>query len=112
MDNSDLWVNHRELNIGLTLRPADCPSLDIEIGPTNMNKSVWVIEEAVRLCPDGHPHKSSLLNNLGTLPFRRFEHLGLSDTNKFISVKEEAVRLTMMVILTSFRCPTTSAICF
>jgi hypothetical protein len=60
-----------------------------------MNKSVSVFEEAVRLTADGHPDKSSRLNNLGISLSRRFERLGdLSDMNKSVSVMEEAVRLT------------------
>jgi len=62
---------------------------------SDMNKSVSVLEEAVRLTPDGRPDKLSSLSNLGSSLLRRFERLGdLSDMNKSISMFEEAVQLT------------------
>jgi hypothetical protein len=61
----------------------------------DIQNSVSMSEEAVRLTPDGHPDKPSFLNNLGNSLLRRFERLGdPSDMTKSVSVKEEAVRLT------------------
>jgi hypothetical protein len=54
---------------------------------SDMNKSISLKEEAVRLTADGHPDKPSRLNNLGISLLRRFERLGdLSDMNKSVSV--------------------------
>ncbi|KAJ7734062.1 hypothetical protein B0H16DRAFT_1695911 [Mycena metata] len=61
----------------------------------DIKKSVLVLEDAVRLTPDGHPDKPSRLNNLGRSLVCRFERLGdLSDINKSVLMFEDAVKLT------------------
>jgi hypothetical protein len=58
----------------------------------DIHNSVLMLEDTVRLTPDGHPDKPSLLNNLSTSLARSFECLGnLSDINKSILMFEEAV---------------------
>ncbi|KAJ7867030.1 CHAT domain-containing protein [Mycena leptocephala] len=50
---------------------------------------------SLMLTPDGHPDKPGWLNNLGNSLSRRFERLGdLSDINKSVLMKEDAVQLT------------------
>jgi hypothetical protein len=62
---------------------------------SDINKSILMYEDTVRLTPDGHPSKPSWLNNLGNSLFRRSERLGdLSDINKSVLMYEDAVRLT------------------
>ncbi|KAJ7922210.1 CHAT domain-containing protein [Mycena leptocephala] len=61
----------------------------------DINKCVWVMQEVVRLTPDGHPDKSLRLDNLGYALFTRFKQLGdLDDLNKSVSMGEDAVHLT------------------
>lgn len=40
----------------------------------DINKSILMFEDAVRLTPEGHPDKPALLSNLGRSLFTRFEH--------------------------------------
>ncbi|KAF7358269.1 hypothetical protein MVEN_00876000 [Mycena venus] len=64
-------------------------------GLEDINKSGKMLEDAVQLTPDGHPDKSSRLNNLGNSLAHRFERLGdLSDINKSVLLFEDAVQLT------------------
>ncbi|KAJ7810356.1 CHAT domain-containing protein [Mycena olivaceomarginata] len=52
-------------------------------------------EDAVRLIPDSHPDKPTMLNNLSNLLLGRFEQLGdLNDLNMSIMMTEDAVLLT------------------
>jgi hypothetical protein len=61
----------------------------------DINKSILMSEDAVRLTPDGHPDKPFLLNTLGNSLCCRFECFGdLGDINKSILMKEDAVQLT------------------
>ncbi|KAJ7865997.1 CHAT domain-containing protein [Mycena olivaceomarginata] len=61
----------------------------------DINQSIEMLEDALRLTPDGHPDKPSLLNNFGSSLACRFEQLGdLSDINKSVLMKEDAVKLT------------------
>ncbi|KIJ30067.1 hypothetical protein M422DRAFT_187633, partial [Sphaerobolus stellatus SS14] len=61
----------------------------------DLNQSVLKFHEAVQLTPDGHPSKSSSLNNLGSLLLTRFEQLGdMTDLNQSVLKFQEAVQLT------------------
>ncbi|KAJ7435191.1 TPR-like protein [Mycena latifolia] len=61
----------------------------------DINRSVEMLKDAVRLTPDGHPDKPGRLNNLGHSLSRHFEQLGdLSDLNKAIMMFKDAVQLT------------------
>ncbi|KDQ54449.1 hypothetical protein JAAARDRAFT_697356, partial [Jaapia argillacea MUCL 33604] len=61
---------------------------------TDINSSIRVTEDAVRLTPDDHPDEPRRLNNLGTSLLRRFEHLGkIIDINHSIRAIEDAVQL-------------------
>jgi hypothetical protein len=60
-------------------------------GLSDLNTSVSVQEDAVRLTPDGHPNKPSRLKNLGSSLLRRFECLGdLSDIKRAGTMFEKA----------------------
>ncbi|KAJ7127713.1 hypothetical protein C8R44DRAFT_851098, partial [Mycena epipterygia] len=61
----------------------------------DIKKCVSVMEDVVRLTPDGHLDKPSRLNHLSGALQRCFEHLGdLADLNKSILMGEDAVHLT------------------
>ncbi|KAJ7476438.1 CHAT domain-containing protein [Mycena latifolia] len=61
----------------------------------DINRSVEMLENAVRPTPDGHPDKPGRLNNLGNSLLGRFEQLDdLSDLNKSTMMFKDAVRLT------------------
>ncbi|KAJ7208241.1 TPR-like protein, partial [Mycena pura] len=59
------------------------------------NQSVDMLEDALRLTPDGHLDIPERLNDLGLSLLRRFQRLGdLSDINKAVLMLEDAVQLT------------------
>jgi hypothetical protein len=73
-------------------------SSDCHLQPSNIdsiNTTIIMLKHAVEPTPEGHPDKTSLLNNVGSSLLRRFERLGdLDDINKSILMFDDAVRLT------------------
>ncbi|KAF8157619.1 CHAT domain-containing protein [Mycena galopus ATCC 62051] len=62
---------------------------------SDLNKSIMMEEEALRLTLDGHPGRPGRLSSLSHSLFHHFEQLGdLSDLNKSIMILEQAVELT------------------
>jgi hypothetical protein len=63
--------------------------------PSDIKKSILMLEDAIQLTPDGHPDKPLLFNHLGNSLLCCFNQSGdLSDINKSISMTEKAVQLT------------------
>ncbi|KAJ7640241.1 CHAT domain-containing protein [Mycena rosella] len=67
-----------------------------QLGEVNdLNKCVQVMQDAIRLTPDGHPDKLLRLTNLGASFFYRFQQLGdMDDISRFISIGEDTVHQT------------------
>ncbi|KAF5338678.1 hypothetical protein D9758_018028 [Tetrapyrgos nigripes] len=64
----------------------DCVEIDM---------AVQLMEEAIKLTPDGHADKASWLNTIGVAFLQRFEHLReLGDIGHAIQVMQQAVDLT------------------
>ncbi|THU91122.1 hypothetical protein K435DRAFT_567229, partial [Dendrothele bispora CBS 962.96] len=62
---------------------------------TAIDNAVQLMEEVIKLTPDGHTKKAARLGNLGTAFHSRFEYLGeLKDIENAIFVKQQAVDLT------------------
>ncbi|THU83021.1 TPR-like protein [Dendrothele bispora CBS 962.96] len=62
---------------------------------TVIDNAVQVMEEVIKLTPDGHADKAGRFNNLGAAFYHRFERLGeLKDIENAIDVKRQAVDLT------------------
>ncbi|THU88185.1 hypothetical protein K435DRAFT_969583 [Dendrothele bispora CBS 962.96] len=62
---------------------------------TAIDNAVELMEEVIKLTPDGHADKAERLNNLRTAFSCRFERLGkLKDIENAIDVKRQAVNLT------------------
>jgi hypothetical protein len=60
---------------------------------SDIDKSILMFEDALRLTADSHPNKPSWLNNLDNSLAHRFECLGdLSDIHKSGQMFEEAAR--------------------
>ncbi|THU95134.1 TPR-like protein [Dendrothele bispora CBS 962.96] len=60
-----------------------------------IDNAVQLMEEVIKLTPDGHADKAEWLNNLGTAFQSRFQRLGeLKDIENAIDVKQQAVNLT------------------
>ncbi|THU89253.1 hypothetical protein K435DRAFT_969185 [Dendrothele bispora CBS 962.96] len=62
---------------------------------TAIDNAVQLMEEVVKLTPDGHTEKASRLGELGNALQRRFQHLSrLEDLENLIFVNQQAVNLT------------------
>ncbi|THU77761.1 hypothetical protein K435DRAFT_973847, partial [Dendrothele bispora CBS 962.96] len=62
---------------------------------TAVDNAVQLIEEVIKLTPDGHTEKARRLSNLGNAFFHRFEQLGdLGDIENAILINQKAVDLT------------------
>ncbi|THU88181.1 TPR-like protein [Dendrothele bispora CBS 962.96] len=62
---------------------------------TTIDNAVQLMEEVIKLTPDGHIRKARRLGNLGNAFLCRFEHLGkLGDIDNAILVNQQAVDLT------------------
>ncbi|KAJ7493910.1 CHAT domain-containing protein [Mycena latifolia] len=61
----------------------------------DIDRSVLMFKEAVKTCPEGHPNRTSGLNNLATVLYHRFNVCGdIGDLNESILACTEAVRLS------------------
>ena len=74
-----LWVHYRQLRAG---------------DPVDLDEAIDLLDEALKLCPSGHPHRALPLDSLGVALYTRYAWLGNNaDLDKAIVLLREALGL-------------------